>query len=295
MVSFIIPSLNQGRYLRNCIDSCLSQSIVNREIIVQDGGSSDNSLEILRSYGSELNVSSAPDDGQSDAVNKAIARSNGDIIAWVNSDDYYARPDVLERVCRTFEESPDVEIVFGDGLFVDCRNQPLRSYKAWQFESVKALISTPSSPLAQPAVFFRRELFLQVGGLRNDLHWALDFELWLRLFTVARNWKYIPDNLACMTWHGEAKSTRGMAKQIAETRAIKLEFIKQYGHSCRDRLFVEYQHLQLYGYRLVAGTWLTSVWWSCLRWLRRGDRGTGSENFAPSTTHLGNTQSALEE
>ncbi|MCC9599040.1 glycosyltransferase [Stieleria sp. JC731] len=244
-VSFIIPTLNQAAFLARCIDSCLAQGISDSEILVQDGGSTDGTDSVLLRYGSKVSAISEPDDGQSDAINRCIRRADGDIIAWINSDDYYPTGDVLKVVSDAFEADNDVDIVYGDGMYVDQSGNSLRRFNSFPIESPrKTLIAHPTSPCSQPALFFRRELFEKVGGLRQDLHWAMDHELWFRMFTEARKWRYIPQVFAHMTLHSDAKSVRAISKQINEVAAIKNSFLKA-------------NHGRLSEYvRVMRGTWM---------------------------------------
>src|SRR5690348_1916374 len=113
-VSFVIPTRNHAAFIRRCIDSCLAQNLADFEILVLDGNSTDGTQDILRSYGDRVWWRSEPDGGQSDAVNKGVEIARGQLIAWINSDDYYAGPSVLSSVLKEFESGAD--FVYGDGL-----------------------------------------------------------------------------------------------------------------------------------------------------------------------------------
>jgi glycosyltransferase involved in cell wall biosynthesis len=218
-VSFVIPTRNQAPFIRRCLDSVLAQRIDDREVWVLDGLSADGTQEILASYGDRIRWVSEKDGGQSDAVNKGVQRAGGEIIAWINSDDWYPSPEVMPRVLAAFE---GVDVVYGDGLMVDVSGKPIRPYRARPLASARDLVMHPSSPLAQPAVFFRRRLFLDVGGLDPSLHWTLDYDLFIRMWARARGTRYVPETFANMTYHVDAKSIRGMRKQINEAIRLKL-------------------------------------------------------------------------
>ena len=113
-ISIITPSYNQGQFLEQTILSILSQDYPNLEYIIMDGGSSDNSVEIIRKHEDNLTYwVSEPDKGQSDAINKGFQRATGDILTWLNSDDYYL-PGTLHTVAEYFTQHPDVECIYGD-------------------------------------------------------------------------------------------------------------------------------------------------------------------------------------
>lgn len=262
LVSFIVPSLNQGDFIKRCLDSCLQQKIENWEILVQDGGSTDQTLDILAQYGHKISVVSKHDKGQSDAINQAIARANGEIIAWINSDDYYPDDTVLQTVCEAFEQNEGLDIVYGDGMFVDAKKRALRRFQGFHFRDPrKTLIRHPTSPIAQPAVFFRRDLFLNVGGLRDDLHWAMDHELWFRLFMEARESEYIPQCFAHQTLHEDAKSVRGLSEQVREIHSFKMEYLKSNEGRWIERMQVRFGTMKMAVYRMALQTGLVRLLW----------------------------------
>jgi glycosyltransferase involved in cell wall biosynthesis len=236
-VSFVIPTRNQARFLPRCIDSCLAQRLADREVIVVDGGSTDGTKSLLAAYGDRISWTSELDGGQGDAVNRGVARAKGELVAWINSDDYYADAGAVPAVVAVMELDSAVEVVYGDAVVVDVDGRRLRDYRQRRFGSARDLLVASAGP-SQPATFFRRELFLAVGGLRTHLHYALDYELWLRLFPAARAVRRIDRVLACMTAHVEAKSSVGMLPQIRELAAIKLAHARaaRLGHLDRARL-----------------------------------------------------------
>jgi glycosyltransferase involved in cell wall biosynthesis len=221
-VSFVIPTRNQAPFVRRCIDSCFAQDLPGSEVLVVDGASTDGTQEILASYGDRIRFTSEPDSGQAQAINKGVARASGDLIAWINSDDFYEGPGVLRGMLRAFEESPALDLLYGRATIVDLCGEPIRAYRSKRFSGAADLLASPIGP-AQPATFFRRALFQRVGGLREELHWALDYDLFLRMFVAARETRYLPQPLARATFHAGAKSTRGMLQQIREVAALKRE------------------------------------------------------------------------
>lgn len=247
-VSHVIPSLNQGRFLARCIDSCLAQCDGANEIIVVDGGSTDETADRLAGYDDRVQWTSKPDLGQADAVNKGVARARGDIIAWINADDFYPRRDILERVVETFGEDSRLDIVYGDGLRVDAWGRPIRPHLARRIRRPADILIAPSSFAMQPAVFFRKKLFVRCGGLRPELHWAPDYDFWLRAFPLARATCYLPGALAYATYHPGAKSVHGMLSQIRQIRAIKRHYAKRFALGLADRARVQAGVASLYLY-----------------------------------------------
>ncbi len=247
-VSFVIPTRNQARFIRRCLDSCLSQEIGDAEILVQDGASSDDTPGILAGYGDRIRWRSEADSGQAQAVNRAVARASGEIVAWVNSDDFYPDGATLPAVVAAFDSDPAVDVVYGGALAVDEAGRPLRPHRTREMRRLADLLTSPTGPSMQPAVFFRRRLYLQAGGLREDLHYAMDYDLWLRMFPLARAMRFLPRPLACATFHGGAKSIRGMRNQIEEIAALKRAYAPVYHLGAWDRLLLWGGVAALYAY-----------------------------------------------
>ena len=258
-VSFVIPSLNQARYLRRCLDSCLGQQLDDFEVIVRDGESTDGSVDILKEYDDRISWVSRKDGGQAAAVNSGIAAASKEIIAWINSDDYYATSRVLRQVVEAFDNNPELDIVYGAGELVDDRGTVLTPFPSRPLSHVKTILLHPVSFVLQPCVFFRRTLFLEVGGLQDNLHWALDYDLWLRLFPAARQVEYIPRVLACGTVHADAKSVYGMLPQFRETWQLKRHYAPRFNLTPFDRCRLYYGHAKNHLYYLAVKSGLKKV------------------------------------
>ena len=220
-VSFVIPTRNQAGFIAKCLDSCFAQGLPDFEIVVMDGASTDGTQDVLASYGDRIRWTSEKDRGQSDAVNKGVRAATGDIIAWINSDDYYASADAIAPLLKLFTDDPTVDIAYGDGTMVDTTGRVLRKYPSHDYRSLEELVIIPASFVLQPALLFRRQLFLDVGGLDEDLHFTLDYELFLRLFPKARKVRHLSIDVAHAVYHQDAKSIRGMRKQIVEFMQVK--------------------------------------------------------------------------
>jgi len=213
--SIITPSFNQGRYIGQTIESVLSQSAVDVEHWVVDGGSRDETLEVLRRYPS-VHWISEPDRGQADALQKGLQRCRGDIIGWINSDDYY-EIDCFRDVAELFLR-PDVQWVSGNlayvfdatGAILDSRTPPT---------SLETLLIDPDI-VRQQCTFFRRTFLECVGGWDSRYHMTMDYDLWTRLARLAPPAK-LDRRLAYFRMHAEQKtSLRNVRIQMAELAEI---------------------------------------------------------------------------
>jgi glycosyltransferase involved in cell wall biosynthesis len=174
--SIITPSYAQGQYVRENIESVLSQGQEDVEHIVVDGGSRDETVDVLRSY-PHLKWVSEKDEGQADALNKGLRMATGDIVGWINSDDYYL-DGTLNKVAEVFAD-PAVQWVIGDiALFLEAGGEfvAMRSPEV----SWEALQRNPDI-VRQQGTFFRREFLLQAGGWNKEFFMVMDFDLWTRL------------------------------------------------------------------------------------------------------------------
>jgi glycosyltransferase involved in cell wall biosynthesis len=234
-VSFVIPTRNQAPYLARCLESCLAQNIDDSEILVRDGGSTDGTVELLRRFDDRIDWVSGPDGGQSAAVNVGVAAARGEVIAWLNSDDYYADEGVMTDVLAAFDADPELDILYGDGVFVDPRGKRLDPFPGVPMPPLTRLLTCPTSVVLQPALFFRRRLFVEAGGLDTSMDLVMDYDLWMRMFPRARRYRYLPRLLACATAHDDAKSFRQVRATVETLDAVKRRYRRQFALTALDR------------------------------------------------------------
>jgi glycosyltransferase involved in cell wall biosynthesis len=208
-ITIITPSLNQGEYIRTTIDSVFSQDYPALEYQVRDGGSTDQTLQILRSYGDKLCWFSEPDTGQSNAINKGWQKSQGDIVAWLNSDDYLC-PGVLNQIGAYFRDHPEVDVLYGDCDIIDQAGKVLLSYPTQPFDFANLVLSTVNY-IPQPATFIRKRVLENTGYLDESLDYVMDFDYWLRAGKEHR-FAYIHERLASLRTHDQAKSIASLGK-----------------------------------------------------------------------------------
>lgn len=205
-LSIVTPSYNTGKYLGAAVRSVLEQDWPLVHYAVMDGGSTDNSLDVLRSFGPRVQWISEKDKGQSDAINKGFARGKGDVLSWLNSDDTYA-PGAFRTAMEFLEANPDVGMVYGDANFVDASDnligrcvhvEPYSRHRLFHYSDI----------IVQPAAFFRRSVFEAVGGVDTSLNWAMDYDLWLKIAEKSKV-AYVPQVLANFRWLAGNKTATG--------------------------------------------------------------------------------------
>lgn len=217
LVTIVSPSLNQGTYIEATIESVLSQDYPQLEYILVDGGSTDGTLDKLRRYEGRLRWISEPDAGQAAAINKGFAMGSGEILGWLNCDDGY-EPDAIARVVRSFLDHPEVMMVYGEARFVDVAGRDLGRCDLVEPFDLDRLVHW-GDIVVQPAAFFRRVGFAALSGLDETLHWAMDYDLWIRLGR-RHPVLYVPERLAWYRLTGANKTASGGEARLAEIAAV---------------------------------------------------------------------------
>ena len=219
LVSIVTPTLDQARYIERTIASVRGQTYSNVEHLIVDGGSTDGTLDILRreAVPGHLEWLSESDRGMYDAINKGVARTTGEIVAYLNSDDVYL-PWAVESAVELFEAMPEVDIVFGDGIKVNAETgrQALRLFAPFDGATLAA-----SGSLMQPTVFWRRRLVERMGGFDPELRYVADLDYWLRAAAAGAKIAHLDEVVAAELMHAERLSSAhrdAMAREEAEMR-----------------------------------------------------------------------------
>lgn len=245
-VSIITPSYNQGEYLEETILSVLNQTYGNIEYIVIDGGSTDNSVDIIRKYEERITFwCSEKDKGQADAINKGLKRATGDMVCWINSDDVLY-PNFVEKFVNYFVAHPDVDFLYGDvEQGADMQHATMRRGEVIDYPT---MLRTLRVPMPQQATMWRKSVMDKIGYLDPQWHVLLDREYFMR---IAQHCviEYLPGVVAFFRNHENAKS-------IAEWHKWMPELEKYYVTLFEDSNFL-YQHLKKES--------MASMYWECYR------------------------------
>ncbi len=200
-----MPSLNQGKYIEEAILSVLQQDHHNFELIVIDGGSNDNTTEVLKRYSERITFwSSEKDSGQTEAINNGLRRTSGDIVTWLNSDDVY-EPGTFKKVSSMFSAEVSADFLHGKALlFGERRKEKIVGLN----EALSPEQYLPYMRFPQPAAFFRREILERTGALNGQLHYAMDHELVVRAVLLGAKSFATKDILARYRLHSAAKTVQ---------------------------------------------------------------------------------------
>jgi glycosyltransferase involved in cell wall biosynthesis len=217
LVSIVTPTYNMGRFLEETIRSVLSQDYPNVEYIVMDGGSTDETLTILKKYEDRIQFYSAADRGTADAINKGFARSHGSVFAYLNADDTYL-PGAISTALEVLTSEPSTGVVYGDANWVDEWGQVLAPYPVRPFD---AALLCQECFISQPAAFLRREAFELAGRMDPKLRYAYDYDLWIRISRLYPMRK-VDAVLAASRMHAENK-TVGQRRGVLEETLRVLE------------------------------------------------------------------------
>lgn len=222
-ISIVTPSFNQSAFIQEALLSVKNQSYQPLEHVVVDGQSSDDTIKILgrlswQSQWSHLHWISEPDNGQSHALNKGFARAQGDIVGWLNSDDRYL-PDCFEQVAATFLQHPEVDILYGDYRWIDEAGRVCRLRREIEFSRF-ILLHHRVLFIPTTATFFRRRVFEERHFIDEGLHYALDFEFFVRLAAHGYRFLHLPAILADFRLQSASKTCSAPHKQLEEKDAV---------------------------------------------------------------------------
>lgn len=231
-ISIITPSLNQGQFIEQTIKSVLSQrGDFYIDYIISDGGSTDNSIKIIKKYDKLLKTGQYPikckgvsyrwwsekDKGQSHAINKGFKIAKGEILAWINSDDYY-EPNTFNFIMRKFKENSNIDLIYGDGYIIDGMKKTKGIMKSDEGNFNEFLQKGYS--ICQPSAFFTKKIISKAGFLDKNLHYAMDYDLWLKILKN-KNSLYIPKILSTFRIWENSKTTTNDKDFFKERKKIR--------------------------------------------------------------------------
>ena len=216
-IAIVTPSYNHARYLRATIDSVLAQSYPNLAYIVEDGGSPDGTLELLESYGDKIVWRSERDAGQGSAINRGFARIDGEIMAYLNSDDILL-PSALAYVARTFLADPAIDVIYGHRIFIDEDGAEIGRW-VLPLHDKKTLKWADYIP--QETMFWRRRVWEKAGPIDESFRYALDWDFALRAQAAGFRFRRVPRFLACFRVHDAQKSTAMIDVGDSEQRRLR--------------------------------------------------------------------------
>jgi glycosyltransferase involved in cell wall biosynthesis len=225
-ISIVTPSLNQGKYIEETIRSVLLQGYPKLEYIIIDGGSTDASVEIIRKYEQWLTYwVSEPDKGQSHAINKGFERATGEILAYINSDDLYC-PSAFRAVAPLFVENAELQLVAGRCVIFD-GDLEKSIFTPWWPDNVDHFLRPFSSTFAQPASFWRRNIYTQVHGFDESLHFCFDQEFFLKVGLEGVKPHLLSDTIARYRHHANIKTN-----QTIRFYEESIPLINKYAYAC---------------------------------------------------------------
>lgn len=233
-VSIVTPSYNQGEFIERTLLSVASQTGAEIEHVVFDGGSTDNTAEVLKNFSPLVRWVSKKDKGQTDAVNQGIRATDGEIIGWLNSDDIYY-PGAVAHVVEYFARHPEIDVVYGMADHIDLDDKAFESYptEPWDFKRLQETCF-----ICQPALFFRRRVIEQHGLLDESLNYCMDYEYWLRLGKAGVRFAYLEEKLAGSRLYADNKT---LGARVKVHKEINDMFKKMFG-KVPDSWLLNYAH-----------------------------------------------------
>lgn len=224
LVSIAVPSFNYGNFLKEALQSILNQKI-DFEILLSDGGSSDNSIQIIREFQNELNwLEVEKDRGQSHAINKALQNANGKYFCWLCADDFYLN-NSLYQITKALDLSPEHHWAYANCVFLNQAAQSTYLKVPGKFSRDKL---ARSCFIHQPSTIIRTEALKELGGLTEELHYAMDYDLWWRLYWGYGEPLYVKSSVAVNRDHGNTKTNNFRQEQFIEAMTT----VKKYNGHC---------------------------------------------------------------
>lgn len=222
--AIVTPNLNQSRFLPDAFESLRHQSVA-FDLAVMDGGSVDDFEQVVQKYRDMITfVQSGPDGGQAIAIAGGIEKIKGDIVSWLNADDYYF-PGALDKVAAVFENHPEIDVVYGDAVHVKPDGAFMSYFHA--IEEFNPGILPFSCFICQPACFVRRSAYQAVGGINSAFKYAMDWDLWCRLAADGARFKYVREVLAAVRYYPGTKTLSGDKQRYYEIWRIGKKYGKR--------------------------------------------------------------------
>jgi len=221
-ISVITPSFNQGHLIKETIDSVLNQNYPNLEFIVMDGGSTDDTVKILKKYKGKLSFISKKDKGQADAINKGIKKSSGEILTYLNSDDVML-PNTLNIVAEYFKENKNALWITGDYFIIDEKGNKIQSFVANYKRFLRKFpyfnVLAVANFIIQPSTFFRRKLIKELGYFDKSLDLCMDYDFWMRIIKQ-HPLHVLPNHFSLFRIHSLSKGGIQYKKQFAQEHQV---------------------------------------------------------------------------
>ena len=225
LVTVITPAYNQGVFLRDTIESVLSQDYPHIEYYVINDGSTDETAKILEEYTGKIKWETQPNMGQTPSINKGWRLTNGQIITWLNSDDTFLEGAVRKAV-EYLLEHPETGIVFGDSLFTEADGTPLERTRPLPPFNYRNFVAGCENPISQPSSFIRRQVIQKVGELDPQFYYFMDWDLWLRAGLYFKI-DYIPELWSTYRLHAESKTVAQLIKAAPELEYMYRKFFSR--------------------------------------------------------------------
>jgi len=225
-VTVVVPSFRQGAFLEETLRSILLQGYPELEVLVMDGGSKDETVDVIRRYEAWIaGWVSEPDSGQSAAINKGWRRSTGELVTWLNSDDLLL-PGWAEQTAGLMAREPGIDAAYCDVQVIDTQSRPLWLY-AGRAPTVEEIVLTWKTPFAQQGFLVRRSVIERCGYIDEALHFTMDTEYWLRLLVHGCRFQHTGGTLGAFRVHEAAKTTTHHAVHVANMLTVTTAFIER--------------------------------------------------------------------
>lgn len=236
-ISIVTPCLNMGAFIEDAIRSVQGQDYPNFEHIIIDAGSRDNTLEILQRY-PHLRWVSEPDRGQSDGLNKGFRMARGDLVGWLNADEYYL-PSAFDTIAHAYRQKPETDVFFSDGIFVDQHARLCRARMAHCFD--RRILLYYGCFIGTDNTFFKRAIFEEDWFIDIDYKVAMDYEYFVRLAIAGKLFHYVPALVSAFRWTGANNSSlQGLERRrerLQVQRSSSSRKLPDYGYDALANLF----------------------------------------------------------